>query len=335
MRAMPSAASAWARYDMLAHFSAAQLVRLASGAAQLRFDTGAAILRESERTSDVYLVARGLVRLERDSPYGSFRFATLGEGEMFGETAFLDQEPRSLAVTAEGQVDLWVLPAEVLRGLVSEDAAFSLALHWAIWKSLSVKLRNANRRLDSFFPASAKPHKAPLALGAPSDALRLGASAKRSVFEEQTLSALEVNFLASLSKELRYEAGEVIFREGDEGDAMFVVVSGRVRISRSIPGVGEEALTILPRGAFFGEMALIDRLPRSADARAHEPDTVVLRMPREIVEQLLDIRKVSSVRLLVLLCGLVARRLREVDDKLLGWYVLSGGEATAQEGQRG
>jgi len=319
---------------MLAHFSAEQLVRLASGASQLRFDSGAAILREGERTFDVYLVERGSVRLERDSPYGPFCFATLGAGEMFGETAFLDQEPRSLAVTAEGQVDLWVLPAEVLRGQVSEDAAFSLALHWAIWKSLSVKLRTANRRLDSFFPASEKSPKKPLALGAPGDALRLGPGAKRSVFEEQTLSALEVNFLASLSKELRYEAGEVIFREGDEGDAMFVVVSGRVRISRTIPGVGEEALTILPRGAFFGEMALIDKLPRSADARAHEPGTVVLRMPREIVEQLLDIRKVSSVRLLVLLCGLVARRLREVDDKLLGWYVLSGGEATAQEGQR-
>jgi CRP-like cAMP-binding protein len=326
---MPSVASVWARFDALAHFSAEQFVSLASCASQLRFDAGAAIVRESERSFDVYLVERGTVRLERDSPYGCFRFATLGQGEMFGEASFLDQEPRSLAVTADGIVDLWVLPAEDLRALVEQDPAFSLAMHWAIWKSLSAKLRTANLRLDSFFPADDAPPSKPLVAGTPGDSLRLGPGAKRSVFEEQTLSALEVNFLASLSKELRYEPGEIIFREGDEGDAMFVVVSGRVRISRTIPGVGEEALTILPRGAFFGEMALIDRLPRSADARAHEPSTVVLRIPREVVEQLLDIRKVSSVRLLRLLCGLVARRLREVDDKLAGWHILSGGEGAA------
>jgi CRP/FNR family transcriptional regulator, cyclic AMP receptor protein len=326
---MSSVASAWARFDTLAHFSRAQLVSLASCASQLRFEAGAAVLRENERSSDVYLVERGTVHLERDSPYGSFRFANLGEGEMFGETAFLDQEPRSLAVSAAGIVDLWVLPAAELRAMVAEDPAFAVALHWAIWKSLSAKLRAANRRLDSFFPAGAEPASKPPAAGTPSTSLRLGPSAKRSVFEEQTLSALEVNFLASLSKELRYETGEIIFREGDEGDAMFVVVSGRVRISRTLPGIGEEALMILARGAFFGEMALIDRLPRSADARAHEGDAVVLRMPREVVEQLLDIRKVSSVRLLGLLCGLVARRLREVDDKLAGWHLLSGGEVSA------
>ena len=118
----------------------------------------------------------------------------------------------------------------------------------------------------------------------------------------------------------------MLFREGDPGDAMYVVLDGKVRISKMIPGVGEEALMILERGAFFGEMALIDNLPRSADARAHERGAVVLRIPRDVLEQLLDIRKVSSIRLLRLLCELVAARLRELDDKLVGWHILSGGE---------
>jgi len=48
-----------------------------------------------------------------------------------------------------------------------------------------------------------------------------------------------------------------------------------VLISKFIPGVGEEALAILERGDFFGEMALIDRAPRSADARAHTDITVL------------------------------------------------------------
>ena len=149
---------------------------------------------------------------------------------------------------------------------------------------------------------------------------------KRSVFEEHKLSNLEINFLSSLSQERSFDAGAVLFREGDPGDAMYVVLDGKVRISKMIPGVGEEALMILERGDFFGEMALIDNLPRSADARAHERGAVVLRIPRDVLEQLLDIRKVSSIRLLRLLCELVAARLRELDDKLVGWHILSGGE---------
>jgi hypothetical protein len=45
-----------------------------------------------------------------------------------------------------------------------------------------------------------------------------------------------------------------------------------------------------------------------------------------VVGQLLDMHKVSSVRLLRILCGLVAGRLREIDDKLVGWYILAGGD---------
>jgi hypothetical protein len=72
-------------------------------------------------------------------------------------------------------------------------------------------------------------------------------------------------------------------------------------------------------------MALIDDLPRSADARAHDGGAVILAIPREVVEQLLGVGKPSSERLLRLLCGLVAARLREVDEKLHGWHLLAGG----------
>ena len=44
-----------------------------------------------------------------------------------------------------------------------------------------------------------------------------------------------------------------------------------------------------------------------------------------VVEGLLDMRKVSSLRLLRILCGLVAKRLRDLDDKIVGWHILAGG----------
>ena len=103
------------------------------------------------------------------------------------------------------------------------------------------------------------------------------------------------------------------------------VVDGRVRIGKQIPGAGEEALAFMERGDWFGEMALIDNQPRSAEATAHDGGAVVLAVPRDVVAGLLDIKKVSSLRLLRILCGLVAKRLREIDDKLVGWFILAGG----------
>ncbi len=60
-----------------------------------------------------------------------------------------------------------------------------------------------------------------------------------------------------------YSAGDAIFRAGDPGDNMYVVVEGEVRISAN-----GRALEILGAGGVFGEMALIDSMPRSADAVA-------------------------------------------------------------------
>jgi CRP/FNR family cyclic AMP-dependent transcriptional regulator len=146
------------------------------------------------------------------------------------------------------------------------------------------------------------------------------------LFREQKLSEMEINFLASLSREERYEAGQTIFREGAAGDRMFIVAEGMVMISKTIPGIGEEALAFLERGDYFGEMALIEDRPRSADARAH-PDTgaTVLALPREVAGGLLNIEKLSSIRLLKILCWLAAKRVRELHEKLTGWFQLAGG----------
>ena len=75
----------------------------------------------------------------------------------------------------------------------------------------------------------------------------------------------------------RFKRGEVVFHQGDPGDALFVVTSGAVKIT--LPSeAGEEAiLATLRPGDFFGELALLDGAPRSATAAALEPtDTLVL-----------------------------------------------------------
>jgi len=64
-----------------------------------------------------------------------------------------------------------------------------------------------------------------------------------------------------------YEAGEVIFAEGDAGDSLFMILSGEVEVSKRV-GERSEAIGTLKAGEYFGEMALLGRRPRSAGTRA-------------------------------------------------------------------
>ena len=91
---------------------------------------------------------------------------------------------------------------------------------------------------------------------------------KVSLFAD--LPAVYLRRIASLGVEESYPRGAPVFAEGTPGDKLYVILSGSVRISRQVPGMGEEALAILKAGDYFGEMALIDDFPRSADAIAHE-----------------------------------------------------------------
>ncbi len=75
--------------------------------------------------------------------------------------------------------------------------------------------------------------------------------------------------------------GEVIFRQGDPGDAMYVIESGRVQISIHDEARREVVLKYYGPGQIFGEMSLLDGLPRSATAMAVEPMSVMI-LPRGV-----------------------------------------------------
>ncbi|HEY7215929.1 MAG TPA: cyclic nucleotide-binding domain-containing protein [Thermoanaerobaculia bacterium] len=314
------------QWEVFAHFTDEQLALLARCATHKRVPAGTVLFREGEPSQDAYLIASGGVRIQRKTPYGHFSLAALEPGALFGETAFVDRDPRSGSAITTSEAELIALSPAALAGPMESDTRFKLALYWTFWKSLSSKLRQTNQNLSQFFSDSGKPPStAPPSPRESTGEFRVDLASKRKLFEEQKLSNLEINFLTSLSRERNYGPNQVIFREGERGNEMYVVLEGRVMISKFIPGAGEEALAFLERGGYFGEMALIDNEPRSADAKAHERGAVVLVISREVLEGILDIHKISSIRLLTILCNLVASRLRELDAKIIGWFIIAGG----------
>jgi CRP/FNR family transcriptional regulator, cyclic AMP receptor protein len=72
-----------------------------------------------------------------------------------------------------------------------------------------------------------------------------------------------------------FAAGTVLFVEGDEGQLMYVIQSGRIKITRKV-GAKETLLAYIPAGEFFGEMSIINAKPRSATATVVEDSTLLV-----------------------------------------------------------
>ncbi|HEX6245541.1 MAG TPA: cyclic nucleotide-binding domain-containing protein [Polyangiales bacterium] len=121
--------------------------------------------------------------------------------------------------------------------------------------------------------------------------------------------------VASICSEETYAANHVLFHEGDAGDKLYVIVDGKTRISRRVPGMGEEALAVLGPGSSFGEMALIDEVPRSADAIVHERCKLLV-LSKEALQDLMFLDKELAYEVLWNTVRILSRRLRETNDKM-------------------
>ena len=123
-----------------------------------------------------------------------------------------------------------------------------------------------------------------------------------------TLSGSELRVVDALLHERSYLKGEIIFDEGEEGQALHIVIAGRVLICRQgQPEAGR--LNEIAAGVVFGELALLDNLPRSAQALAAE-DCVLASLSRSDFESLLDTHAVIASKIALQLARHLGRQLR-------------------------
>jgi CRP/FNR family transcriptional regulator/CRP/FNR family cyclic AMP-dependent transcriptional regulator len=125
------------------------------------------------------------------------------------------------------------------------------------------------------------------------------------------LTGPDLRALAGRGRVRRYAAGVTIFREGDRGDSLHVVMEGVVRVSVVSPRGEEATVALLGAGEFVGDLALLDGLPRSANAIATEA-TKTLMVTREDFRRWLQERPKASLALLEAL----SHRVRKTDEVL-------------------
>lgn len=157
----------------------------------------------------------------------------------------------------------------------------------------------------------------PAAPGQPDDAQVLSEReeqlARVPFFDGLTRDALAL--IAQVTTEESHALGTRIFQYGDPGDKLFIILQGRVRISREVAGMGEEALAVLGPGEVFGEMALLDESPRSADARVHERCRLLV-ITKDAFDDLLFLHKDLAYEVLWNCVRMFSARLRETNEKL-------------------
>ena len=120
---------------------------------------------------------------------------------------------------------------------------------------------------------------------------------------DETLAAV-----AGLLEELPLSAGQVVFKKGDLGDCLYLIVYGEVRVHD-----GEQTLNHLAEGDVFGEMALLDTEPRMASVTAIV-DTLLLRLAQEPFFELMDDRPEVARGIIRVLSQRLRARARELGE---------------------
>jgi CRP-like cAMP-binding protein len=128
-------------------------------------------------------------------------------------------------------------------------------------------------------------------------------------------SQAHLRALAECFKRERFPAGQLIFREGDPGDRLFLIADGQVRITQRLQTSTEEALAVMGPGDYFGDMSLIDAHPRSADALVGE-DCVLWSIDRKHFLDMLRRDAELTVSVMFQFVRTLCARLRTNNDRI-------------------
>lgn len=118
------------------------------------------------------------------------------------------------------------------------------------------------------------------------------------------LNTLELSKINSIARRATFEAGEVIVQEGTQGDSMYLLKNGSATVIRA-----EKIIARLAEGDPIGEIAFIDKGPRSATVKADE-DVILIKIPADEFNELLEKNKEIAINVYKAITETLCQRLR-------------------------
>lgn len=129
------------------------------------------------------------------------------------------------------------------------------------------------------------------------------------------ISLEQVQQLDAMARRVDYKAGDFIFNEKESGAEFYLIINGAVSINKNVAGGRKRNLSTLRRGDLFGELALFDAQPRSADAEVLE-DAQVLVFKNSSFLEMLDRQPDFAAKIQRRIIQVLCKRLRETDNML-------------------
>ena len=139
---------------------------------------------------------------------------------------------------------------------------------------------------------------------------RLAELARVSLFSQLTPGELDI--VDGLLHRREYLADEIVFDEGEEGQAIYIVLDGEVALGRN-GGTAAERIATLAPGSFFGDMALLDDLPRTAQARAQQATRLAVFFRTDFLA-LMDTHARIASKIALQLAREMGRRIRQLQS---------------------
>jgi len=132
----------------------------------------------------------------------------------------------------------------------------------------------------------------------------------------QGLSRKELYEVEKVTYDRSYQPGEYIFRKGNPGDGMYIIMEGGVQIVDERGDKGDEVTLIaLSDGDFFGEIALLDESARSASAKCTKPTQVIGFFRGDLID-LLNRRPIVGSKIILSVSRVLGERLRKTNDRV-------------------
>ncbi len=132
----------------------------------------------------------------------------------------------------------------------------------------------------------------------------------------QELNAEQISELVKQLEEVRLASGEILFRQGDEGDSIYLLISGQILIKLGAPQQDERILATLEEGAIFGEMGPLVNAPRSATAVAGA-ETRLWRISHSAFHDALERGEAWAIRFLLATAQVLGRRVMRMNEELM------------------